>query len=118
MHADSPRQSRETAIQVGHQCQHRQSTAAGPEAYHILSAGTCWFRWPNADRCSAMLSVWDAEVAALTEYPELCKHTDLFPKDAIHRAKTLLSHVGSIGAYSHSQGLTHASSYPLRHCLA
>jgi alanine transaminase len=46
------------------------------------------------------------QVAALTEYPELM-HTarDAFPPDAIERAKELLDEVGSIGAYSHSQGI-------------
>lgn len=30
---------------------------------------------------------------------------DLFPKDAIARARELYSEIGSIGAYSHSQGV-------------
>ena len=45
-------------------------------------------------------------MAALTEYPELIeKAADLFPKDVIARAKELLEETGSIGAYSHSQGI-------------
>jgi alanine transaminase len=30
---------------------------------------------------------------------------DIFPKDAIARAKELYDEIGSIGAYSHSQGV-------------
>jgi alanine transaminase len=30
---------------------------------------------------------------------------DIFPKDAIVRAKELYDEIGSIGAYSHSQGV-------------
>ncbi|KAL5478369.1 ALT1 [Sanghuangporus weigelae] len=49
---------------------------------------------------------WNRQIAALTEYPELIeKAKDLFPEDAIERAKELLEEVGSIGAYSHSQGV-------------
>jgi alanine transaminase len=46
------------------------------------------------------------QVAALTEYPELIKSaTAAFPADAIARAQEILNEVGSIGAYSHSQGI-------------
>jgi len=46
------------------------------------------------------------QVAALTEYPELIKTAkDAFPPDAIERAQELLTEIGSIGAYSHSQGV-------------
>ena len=46
------------------------------------------------------------QVAALTEYPELIKSAaNLFPKDVVARAKELLEEIGSIGAYSHSQGV-------------
>ncbi|EJD05316.1 transaminase [Fomitiporia mediterranea MF3/22] len=49
---------------------------------------------------------WNRQIAALTEYPELIeKARNLFPEDAIERAKELLEEVGSIGAYSHSQGI-------------
>jgi alanine transaminase len=42
----------------------------------------------------------------LTEYPELINLTkDVFPSDVIERAKELLQETGSIGAYSHSQGV-------------
>ena len=30
---------------------------------------------------------------------------DLFPSDVIHRARELYAEIGSIGAYSHSQGV-------------
>lgn len=45
-------------------------------------------------------------MAALVEWPalaELAPH--VFPEDAIARAKEILDEVGSIGAYSHSQGV-------------
>lgn len=46
------------------------------------------------------------QVAALMEVPELAdKATDLFPSDVIARAKLLQEEIGSIGAYSHSQGV-------------
>ncbi|KAG6879075.1 hypothetical protein C0992_005355 [Termitomyces sp. T32_za158] len=46
------------------------------------------------------------QVAALTEWPalaELAPH--VFPQDVVARAKEILDEVGSIGAYSHSQGV-------------
>ncbi|KAH8112269.1 transaminase [Phellopilus nigrolimitatus] len=46
------------------------------------------------------------QIAALTEYPELIdKARHLFPEDVIERAQEILEEVGSIGAYSHSQGV-------------
>ncbi|GAA5910081.1 uncharacterized protein JCM6883_000547 [Sporobolomyces salmoneus] len=48
------------------------------------------------------------QIAALTEYPALIDHpasSSIFPKDAIDRARTLLSEIGSTGAYSHSMGV-------------
>jgi alanine transaminase len=40
------------------------------------------------------------------EYPELSKLApDVFPRDVIERAKELQQEIGSIGAYSHSQGI-------------
>jgi alanine transaminase len=46
------------------------------------------------------------QVAALTEYPELINTAkDAFPPDVIERAQELLTEIGSIGAYSHSQGV-------------
>ncbi|GAA6061947.1 hypothetical protein JCM10212_001989 [Sporobolomyces blumeae] len=48
------------------------------------------------------------QISALTEYPDLLDHPssrDIFPKDALDRARTLLSEIGSTGAYSHSMGV-------------
>jgi len=40
------------------------------------------------------------------EWPELAKLApNAFPKDVIERAKELLADIGSIGAYTHSQGI-------------
>jgi alanine transaminase len=40
------------------------------------------------------------------EWPELANLTpDAFPKDVLERAKELYDETGSIGAYSHSQGI-------------
>ncbi|CAG8570675.1 3397_t:CDS:2 [Acaulospora colombiana] len=53
------------------------------------------------------------QVAALTEYPDLLSPENqdhvkaLFPSDAIERARKLLKQIGSVGAYSHSQGVPH-----------
>ena len=45
-------------------------------------------------------------MAALTEYPPLVESgKDLFPPDVIARAKELNHEIGSVGAYSHSQGV-------------
>ncbi|CAG8489400.1 9967_t:CDS:2 [Diversispora eburnea] len=51
------------------------------------------------------------QVSSLTEYPELLSPENrsqvekLFPPDAIEHAQTLLKQIGSVGAYSHSQGI-------------
>ncbi|EEB92991.1 hypothetical protein MPER_08419, partial [Moniliophthora perniciosa FA553] len=46
------------------------------------------------------------QVAALMEYPELIKLApNVFPQDVIARAEELRREIGSIGAYSHSQGV-------------
>ncbi|KAG8774914.1 hypothetical protein FRC12_001761 [Ceratobasidium sp. 428] len=46
------------------------------------------------------------QVASLLEYPELMETgKGLFPADAIARARELYDEIGSIGAYSHSQGV-------------
>ncbi|KZV79701.1 transaminase [Exidia glandulosa HHB12029] len=46
------------------------------------------------------------QVAALLEYPPLMDlGKDIFPKDAIARARELYAEIGSLGAYSHSQGV-------------
>ncbi|KAJ7236887.1 alanine aminotransferase [Mycena haematopus] len=46
------------------------------------------------------------QVAALTEWPALAELAPgVFPPDVIARAKELQEEIGSIGAYSHSQGI-------------
>ncbi|CAG8511025.1 322_t:CDS:2 [Funneliformis caledonium] len=51
------------------------------------------------------------QVASLMEYPDLLLPENrkqiefLYPTDAIERARRLLKQIGSIGAYSHSQGI-------------
>ncbi|KAH7101192.1 transaminase [Auriculariales sp. MPI-PUGE-AT-0066] len=46
------------------------------------------------------------QLAALLEYPPLMDQAkDLFPPDVIERARELYAEIGSIGAYSHSQGV-------------
>ena len=47
-----------------------------------------------------------SQVAALMEYRDL-KYLapNVFPKDVIARADELLEEIGSVGAYSHSQGV-------------
>jgi len=46
------------------------------------------------------------QIAALTEYPPLCDlGKNIFPPDAIARARELHDEIGSVGAYSHSQGV-------------
>jgi len=46
------------------------------------------------------------QVAALMEWPALAELAkDVFPADVIARAKELQAEIGSIGAYSHSQGI-------------
>jgi len=53
------------------------------------------------------------QVASLVEYPALLQEENaevvskLYPSDAIARAKLLLNSIGSVGAYSHSQGIPH-----------
>ncbi|KAG5732907.1 hypothetical protein E4T56_gene17474, partial [Termitomyces sp. T112] len=46
------------------------------------------------------------QVAALTEWPALAELApNAFPQDVIARAKELIDELGSVGAYSHSQGV-------------
>ncbi|KAK2465584.1 hypothetical protein APHAL10511_002476 [Amanita phalloides] len=46
------------------------------------------------------------QVAALMEYPALAELAPgVFPKDVVARAKELSHEIGSVGAYSHSQGI-------------
>ncbi|KAF8656755.1 hypothetical protein AX16_002434 [Volvariella volvacea WC 439] len=46
------------------------------------------------------------QIAALTEWPALAELAPgAFPKDVVARAKELSDEIGSIGAYSHSQGV-------------
>jgi len=46
------------------------------------------------------------QVAALMEWPDLAKLAPgVFPKDVVERAKELTEEIGSVGAYSHSQGV-------------
>lgn len=46
------------------------------------------------------------QVAALMEWPELATIAPhAFPKDVLARAKELQHEIGSVGAYSHSQGV-------------
>ncbi|KAF9444290.1 PLP-dependent transferase [Macrolepiota fuliginosa MF-IS2] len=46
------------------------------------------------------------QVAALTEWPALADLAPgVFPPDVVARAKELIQEIGSIGAYSHSQGI-------------
>lgn len=51
------------------------------------------------------------QVVALCEYPDLLKPeareltSKLFPEDAIERAESLLEEIGSVGAYTQSQGV-------------
>ncbi|KAF9559767.1 alanine aminotransferase [Agrocybe pediades] len=46
------------------------------------------------------------QVAALMEWPELANLAPgVFPKDVVERAKELSEEIGSVGAYSHSQGV-------------
>ncbi|KAJ8653842.1 hypothetical protein O0I10_010523 [Lichtheimia ornata] len=53
------------------------------------------------------------QVASLVDNPDLLKPENretlnkLYPSDAIERAELLLKHIGSVGAYSHSQGIPH-----------
>ncbi|ETW77190.1 hypothetical protein HETIRDRAFT_388676, partial [Heterobasidion irregulare TC 32-1] len=49
---------------------------------------------------------FNRQVAALMEWPALAELTNgVFPKDVIARAKELHAETGSVGAYSHSQGV-------------
>lgn len=49
---------------------------------------------------------FNRQVAALMEWPALAELArDAFPEDVIARAKELQGEIGSIGAYSHSQGV-------------
>lgn len=47
---------------------------------------------------------WYRQVLSILQYPKLLETDNLFPADVISRAKAILQSVGSVGAYSHSQG--------------
>lgn len=54
------------------------------------------------------------QVIALVQYPALLQTAaSAFPKDALDRARKLLKHIGSVGAYSHSKGIPY-----IRHRVA
>ena len=44
------------------------------------------------------------QVLSILEYPALLEKEGLFPEDVRERARVLLKEVGSVGAYSQSQG--------------
>ncbi|CUM48660.1 uncharacterized protein AC631_00306 [Debaryomyces fabryi] len=50
---------------------------------------------------------WYRQVLSVLQNPKLLNAQIDYPKDVIDRAKTLLENVGSVGAYSHSQGNPH-----------
>ena len=47
------------------------------------------------------------QVLSILEYPDLLEVDAIFPEDVKARARTLLDAVGSVGAYSQSQGAAH-----------
>lgn len=47
---------------------------------------------------------WYRQVLSILQYPELLGEKVNFPTDVVERAKILLKNMGSVGAYSHSQG--------------
>lgn len=47
------------------------------------------------------------QVLSIMEYPALLKTEGIFPEDVKERARDLLKAVGSVGAYSQSQGVLH-----------
>lgn len=50
---------------------------------------------------------WYRQVLSVLQNPKLLNSQIDYPKDVIDRAKILLENVGSVGAYSHSQGTPH-----------
>ncbi|KAF8496628.1 pyridoxal phosphate-dependent transferase [Gautieria morchelliformis] len=61
---------------------------------------------PQAKGLDQKPITFSRQVAALTEYPPLLETGKaLFPPDVIARAKELIHEIGSVGAYSHSQGV-------------
>lgn len=50
---------------------------------------------------------WYRQVLSVLQNPKLLNTQIDYPKDVIDRAKLLLKNVGSVGAYSHSQGNPH-----------
>lgn len=56
--------------------------------------------------CRQSITLTLPQVAALTEWPPLADLAPgVFPPDVVARAKELIHEIGSIGAYSHSQGV-------------
>lgn len=47
---------------------------------------------------------WYRQVLSILQYPKLLELDNFFPADVVDRAQKILDSVGSIGAYSHSQG--------------
>ena len=50
---------------------------------------------------------WYRQVLSILQYPKLLEVDNFFPADVVERAKSILNSVGSVGAYSHSQGDPH-----------
>ncbi|EMG50489.1 ALT1 Probable alanine aminotransferase [Candida maltosa Xu316] len=47
---------------------------------------------------------WYRQVLSILQYPDVLKSNHNYPKDVVTRAETILKSIGSVGAYSHSQG--------------
>ncbi|EGW31643.1 uncharacterized protein SPAPADRAFT_140897 [Spathaspora passalidarum NRRL Y-27907] len=47
---------------------------------------------------------WYRQVLSILQYPGILETNVDYPKDVVERAKTILESIGSLGAYSHSQG--------------
>jgi len=105
-----PSQGPWPAILQSNHCEHRESTASWPgsETSHVWASGKSLRVALNRSVVpNVMFSLaLPVQVAALMEYPPLMDSAkDIFPPDVIARARQLYGEIGSIGAYSHSQGV-------------
>ncbi len=85
--------------------QHRQPAAAGPEAHHLFPPGARAVRVPATAGGSGAWSLAPSWLVAADPFAALQVTARAFPADAVARARAYLAEVGSVGAYSHSQGI-------------
>ncbi|KAH8927683.1 putative alanine aminotransferase [Atractiella rhizophila] len=84
----------------------RNDLAEGRGNYKFEEVVTC--NIGNPQQLGQKPITWIRQIASLVEYPELIDHPlakEIYPEDALEKARSLLQEIGNVGAYSHSKGV-------------